>query len=161
MMKRLHVRSKRHGVPEEAGVPHVELSLEPAGRVRLPIEAPLLRWGLVVSDAHESCLVIDAEATIVALSVSCHQLLGLRDSAVGRGVLDGVLRLLDFTPAAGALTDGEVGKIPPLLALSSGRLARGLMRVRGAQHACTLDAIATPIFDGSSIVGSLTFFSTV
>lgn len=106
-------------------------------------------------------MVIDADAMIVALSVSCHQLLGLRDSVVGRGLLDGVLRLLDFTHDGGALTDGEVGKIPPLLALSSGRLARGLLRVRCGTGACTLDAIATPIFDTSTIVGSLTFFSQV
>jgi PAS domain-containing protein len=114
--------------------------------------------------AAEPSLAIDREQTILALSRACQELLGLRESAVGRKLLPRVLRLLDFGPDARELTEGEVGKIPPLLALSSGRLARGLLRVRSANGSCTLDAIATPLMDDNKplvVVGSLTFFTQV
>jgi len=143
-------------------VPHVELSLsEPPARATTPVESSLDRWTVAVADAVEASLIIDDDEVIVAMSPSCYELLGLRKSAVGRELLD-VLGLLDFGPEAVALTGGEVAKIPPLLALTSGRLARGLLRVRCAKGACTLDAIATPLLDESGeAIGSLTFFSQV
>jgi hypothetical protein len=143
-------------------VPHVELSLSESHATKPPtVESSLDRWAAAVAAAAEPSLAIDREQTILALSKSCHELLGLREPAVGRKLLPQVLRLLDFGPAAVDLTEGEIGKIPPLLALSSGRLARGLLRVRCAKGSCTLDAIATPLLDGSRVVGSLTFFTQV
>ncbi|HEU4421516.1 MAG TPA: hypothetical protein VFR67_03135 [Pilimelia sp.] len=124
------------------------------------------RWAATVAEATEPCLVIDTDALIVATSESCCTLLGLGDpeTIVGRFLLEGVLRLVDFTAARGELTEAEIDKIPPLLALSSGRLARGLMRVHdGADGGldATVDAIATPLWDGTTVVGSLTFFSAI
>jgi len=142
-------------------VPHVELSLSDPHVRRSLVGSPLGHWAAAATDAAEPCLVIDAQAVIVALSESCCALLGLDRSAVGHSLLDGVLQLLDFSSAASALADGELGKIPPLLALSSGRLARGLLRVACESGTCTLDAIATPLLDGESPAGSLTFFSEV
>ena len=144
------------------GVPHLELSVsEPnVTRARQQSGSPLDRWSAAVSDAEEHCLVLDTEAVIVAISVPFERLLGLDRPAVGRDLLDGVLRLIDFADG-GALNDGEIGKIPPLLALTSRRLARGLLRVQSADEACTLDAIATPLRDGEATAGSLTFFSRV
>jgi hypothetical protein len=141
-------------------VPHVELSVsDPHAARRAAVESSLDRWATAVAGAAEACLVIDSQAVIVALSRSCHDLLALDRPAVGRSLVGGVLRLVDFSPAGGALTDNEVGKIAPLLALSSGRLARGLLRVQCARGVCTLDAVATPLLDGSTVAGSLTFFS--
>jgi hypothetical protein len=80
---------------------------------------------------------------------------------IGRPLYGGALLLIDFSAAAGALADSEVGKIPPLLALSSGHLARGLIRLRCGSGACTLDAVATPIGAPERVVGSLSFFSRV
>jgi hypothetical protein len=54
-----------------------------------------------------------------------------------------------------------VGKIPPLLAMSSQRLSRGLLRVDRDGTTATLDAIATPLFDDGRLAGSLTFFSEI
>jgi hypothetical protein len=144
-------------------VPHVELSVSDPHVRRTPVGSSLDQWAAAVTDAAEPCLVIDAQAVIVALSESCRTLLGLDRSAVGQSLFDGVLRLLDFSSAASTLADGELNKIPPLLALSSGRLARGLLRVACADGgaACTLDAIATPLLDGEKPAGSLTFFSEV
>lgn len=143
-------------------MPHVELSVSEPHAVRRPVvESSIDRWASAVAVAVEACLVIDSQAVIVAMSHSCHSLLGLDRPAAGRSLVGGVLRLVDFSPTGGALTDNEVGKIAPLLALSSGRLARGLLRVQCARGVCTLDAVATPLLDGLSVVGSLTFFSTL
>ena len=143
-------------------MPHVELSLsEPqAPRQRFTARSSLGRWALAVADAEEPSLVVDVDEVIVALSPACHELFGLERSAVGRKLLE-VLHLLDFSQTGGALGPGEVNKIPPLLALASGRLARGLLRVEYRDGACTLDAIATPLVDDAGTTGSLTFFSPV
>jgi hypothetical protein len=69
--------------------------------------------------------------------------------------------MIDFSADGGRLSDTEVAKVPPLLAVSSGRLARGLVRVRSGDAVATLDAIATPIGPADAVAGSLTFFSPV
>jgi hypothetical protein len=118
------------------------------------------RWAKAVADAAESSLVIDTKAEVVALSPTCQEMFGLERSAIGLHLLD-VLRLLDFSTPGGALGRSEAQKIPPLLALDSGRLARGLLRVECRRGPCTVDAIATPLRDGSGLTGSLTFFCPV
>jgi hypothetical protein len=156
----------------EVRVAHVELSLsesfapQPRSTVDVEPGGSVERWAATVACAAEPCLVIDSEALIVATSASCCTLLGLGDpeSAHGRFLLGGVLRLVDFTANKGELTEAEIDKIPPLLALSSGRLARGLMRVHDGADGrfdATVDAIATPLWDGTTVVGSLTFFSAI
>jgi PAS domain-containing protein len=155
----------------EARVAHVELSLSEAfvPQARTSIEpeygSSVELWSATVAAAAEPCLLIDADFAIVAVSESACQLLGLGSpaEATGRSLLDGVLRLVDFTQARSELTETEIEKIPPLLALSSGRLARGLLRVPagGTPEAATVDAIATPISDEGTVSGSLTFFCEV
>jgi hypothetical protein len=142
-------------------VPHVELSLsEPAAPRRPTARTSLGRWAKAVADAAESSLVIDAKSIVVALSPACQEILDLDRPAIGRPLLD-VLRLLDFSNPGGVLGQGEARKIPPLLALDSGQLARGLMRVECRTGPCTMDAIAAPLRDSSGSVGSLTFFCPV
>jgi hypothetical protein len=123
----------------------------------------LERWGATAARAVEACLVIDTLSTIVAASASACTLLGFAcpAAALDRSLFAGVLRLLDFTSPGAALTDGDLEKIPPVLACSSGRLARGLLRVRSGDEVLTIDAIATPLFDRATVVGSLTFFSEI
>jgi hypothetical protein len=142
-------------------VPHVELSLsEPTALRRPSARSSLGRWAKAVADAVESSLVINAGSVVVALSPACQEMLGLDRPAIGRPLLE-VLRLLDFSNPGGALSQGEVRKIPPLLALDSGQLARGLIRVQCREGPCTVDAIATPVRDSAGKVGSLTFFCPV
>jgi len=144
-------------------VPHVELSVtDPAfGRARQPADSSLAKWAMAAADAEEHCLVIDHNALIIAISASFEALLGLTVSAIGRPMVGCVMKLFDFGDGF-ELGPAEVDKTPPLLALSSGRLARGLMRVRGAGDANrTLDAISTPLIEQSVITGSLTFFGEV
>jgi hypothetical protein len=151
-------------------VAHVELSLSGAfvPQARTPAEAEFApsvdRWTATVAAAAEPCLVINTSMTIVALSASCSELLGLGKpvEAIGQP-LSGVLHLLDFTAGAGELEESDADKIPPLLALRSERLARGLLRVvpGPGETPLTVDAIATPLLDGGRVAGSLTFFSPV
>lgn len=151
---------------------HVELSISQGAYVpqaRTPAEAEFVpgieRWTSTVSTAVEPCLVIDKLGTILAVSPSCSELLGLGSplEAIAQPLLGGVLRLVDFTADGGALDEPEVEKIPPVLAIKSERLARGLMRVRtqGPEVHLTVDAIATPLTAGGQVVASLTFFSPV
>ncbi|GAA0724399.1 hypothetical protein Drose_37705 [Dactylosporangium roseum] len=140
-------------------MPHVELSISDPRSSRTA-ESTLDRWGDTVADAAEPSLVIDDQSLVVAVSASLEDLLGLTEPAVDRPLLDGVLQLLDFADG-GALDAAEVAKTPPLLALKSGRLARGLVRVRCAAGPRTFDAIAAPLIQDDQVVGSLTFFSAV
>jgi PAS domain-containing protein len=152
-------------------VAHVEFSLTeafvPQADTSFEQESDsFTRWSATASDAAEPCLLIDSDTTIAAVSRSCCKLLGLGApaDAVGRPLLEGGLRLLDFTAARGELTEQEIDKIPPLLALTSGRLARGLLRVSSSSAGApdsTVDAIATPLLANGVVAGSLTFFSAV
>jgi hypothetical protein len=151
-------------------VAHVELSLSGAfvPQARTPSEAEFVtnveRWAITVATATEPCLVIDGASTILAISPSASDLLKLGKPAdtVGQSLLGGV-RLIDFTAGGGELDEPEVEKIPPLLAIRTGQLARGLMRVQmdpGDPH-ITVDAIATPLVEADQVVASLTFFAAV
>jgi hypothetical protein len=151
-------------------VAHVELSLSGAfvPQARTPVEAEFLssveRWTSTVMAAAEPCLIINTEGAIAALSPACSELLGLGNpvEAIGQH-LTAAISLIDFTANAGTLEDPEADKIPPLLAVRSGRLARGLMRVVPEPGAAplTVDAISTPLLDGERVLGALTFFSAV
>ncbi|MFC0507146.1 hypothetical protein [Micromonospora costi] len=150
---------------------HVELSLSEvfvpaAGASTEPDSDNFGRWSATVSDADEPCLLIDADTNVVAISAAgCDLLcLGEPDVVIGLPLLDGGLRLLDFTANRLELTEQEIDKIPPLLALSSGRLARGLLRVQAATEGApvtTVDAVSTPVATDGVVAGSLTFFSAV
>ena len=125
---------------------------------------PLERWAASLTAAEESCLVIDASWIIVAASRPCARLFRLNQPGelTGRDLLDPeVLYLIDFTAAGNELGESERQKIPPLLALTSGRLARGLMRIRNGDENRTLDSIATPLRQDGEVVGSLSFFAVV
>jgi hypothetical protein len=155
----------------EVRVAQIELSISGGfvPQARTPAEAEFVtsidRWQVTVATAAEPCLVIDVIGVILAVSPSASRLLGLGRpaDAVGQPLLGGVLRLIDFTAGGGDLDEPEVERIPPLLAIRSGRLARGLMRVQtvdGDAH-LTVDAIATPLQESGKVVASLTFFSAV
>ncbi|GIF07652.1 hypothetical protein [Actinoplanes siamensis] len=149
---------------------HVELSLSGAfvPQARTPAEAEFVtsieRWAGTVSVADEPCLIVDAGGAIMAVSPSCSELLGLGKpvDAIGKR-LTTTLELVDFTAGAGPLEDPEADKIPPLLAVRSERLARGLMRVvpGNDRPPVTVDAISTPLLAGERVAGSLTFLSPV
>jgi hypothetical protein len=137
---------------------HVEFSISDLP----PAEPGLERWAATVDGAAEACLVIDAAQIVVAMSASFEKMVGLTGSPVSRPLLegDGVLQLLDFGDGM-PLEQTEVARMPPVLALTSGRLARGLIRISCATGPCTFDAIATPLTEDGQTVGSLTFLSLI
>jgi hypothetical protein len=149
-------------------VPHLEMSVSdpyaPETGDATPIgRETVLRWADATDGANEACLVVDASAFIAAASVTACALLGFTspDAAIGQCLYTGVLPLVDFTSAAVPLPDVELNKIPPVQALVSEHLARGLMRVRAGTDIITVDAVSTPLWEAHRVVGSLTFFCLV
>jgi len=138
-------------------VPHVELSVSPPSRSWI---SSMERWTAPVADATEACLVIDDHEQIRAISPALRTILGLTIEVVGQKLRD-VVDFLDFAAGAGDLNSVEANKLAPLLALNTGRLARGLIRTKVGDDFCTLDAIATPIVQAGTTTGSLTFFIPV
>lgn len=138
----------------------VELSFELSGEPGL--QRSLSMWADTASVANEPCIVIDRVADVVSASPGCGELFMIDvEAAAGHALVGEVLDLRDFSARQGVLPDWEVKKIPPLLALSSRALARGLLRVWVGDAAATVDAISVPLVDGGVIVGSLTFFLPV
>jgi hypothetical protein len=147
-------------------VAHVDLSLSDlyeSGQPRERFDGSLLLWSYAVGAANEPSVLINVEATVVAASPGCGRIFGIHAAgAAGRPLVPDMLRLLDFHTVSGDLPGWEVDKIPPLLAMTTGGLSRGLLRVPGADGApTTVDAISVPLRDGGHIVGSLTFFAVV
>jgi PAS domain-containing protein len=155
----------------EALVAHLELSFSepqiPAVEpVDFAVDDPLRsmdRWSAATVHAAEACLVLNELLDIVAVSPSAAQLLGATDPStmIGCNLLAGIIRLVDFNQQPQPLPQGEVEKTPPVLARETGRLARGLLRVQHDDRLVTIDAIATPLLDGDTVVGSLTFLAEI
>lgn len=142
-------------------MPFVELTLSGDDASIEADGAVLDRWTTAVRGAGDPCLLLNSRGLITATSPAARELLGLTDGVdnSGRGLIDGLLRLVDFTVAQGTLADWELERIPPLQALSSGALARGLLRIAVRQTVYTLDAVSTPLRSGEHLCGSLTFFN--
>jgi hypothetical protein len=80
------------------------------------------------------------------------------EDLLGRGLLEDVVELLDFTNGTDRLPDMHLPRLAPLLALGSAAPARGLLRIRTRNGVVTLDAVATPLRVDGELAGSLTFF---
>jgi hypothetical protein len=147
-------------------VAHVELDFESpmTATTRTSDSHPLQRWSLAVAEAYEPCLVVDRHARIIAVSMSACRLLGFAgpQAAIGLSLYDHALPLLDFTAEGQPLSEDDLPRIPPMIALTSRLLARGVLRVRTRDgHVVTMDAVATPLRHHEHVVGSLTFFCEV
>ena len=113
----LAMRHRRAGYRVRKGRPpwHTSSSRCPTcmGRIISPggFLGSLDLWSYAVSVANEPCLLVDVAGVVVAASPGCGQLFDIdaRD-AVGRRLVDGVLRLLDFNVVSGELPGWEVDK---------------------------------------------------
>lgn len=124
----------------------------------------LAAWAAAVRQAPECCVLLDADATVTAASAAFARLVGVPVVELSEARLfDTVLRVLDF--AAGLpVPDEEVSRVPPLVALSAGVLARSLIRVRRRDgSSVTLDAVSSPLQSpqGDGVLGSVTFVHLV
>ena len=142
----------------------VELSFELSGpsSPERGMQKSLTLWAQTAIVAAEPCVVIDSAGDVVAASPGCGDLFEIDiDDAVDRPLAGDVLDLRDFSASQKALPGWEITKTPPLLAISSEGLARGLLRVWVGDAAKTVDAISVPLVESGLIVGSLTFFVPV
>lgn len=151
-------------------MPHVELSLSDERGSEDPEEpwtrqvSSVQRWARTVAVAEEPCVLLDGDGMIVAGSKACRDLLGTdgpsRTGWSGRGLLD-VLHPVDLTATGAPLAAWEAERIPPLLVLATGNLARGLIRIRLGERTRTIDVVSTPLSDGGAVAGSLSFFHRI
>ncbi len=119
-------------------------------------DSGLSRWVEQVRASAEACLAVDAAGRVVAMSPSCGELLELQpDGCVGALLLD-LVYMVDFTQTGLPLVDAE-RSTPPLRALRSQRLARGLVRLRlPLAGPATFDVVGVPLESGTGALGFLT-----
>jgi PAS domain-containing protein len=159
---------------EEVSVPRLDISLAsvelvtgapPALRVVHGDAQPGPRtdWHATVAVAEEPCLLLDPGGLVGAVSAAFVRMFALDSAAevLGRGLLDDLLELVDFSAGSSRLAAPELERIPPLQSLRSGGLARGLLRVRVQGRVRTIDAVTAPVRSGGQVCGSLTFFSEI
>jgi hypothetical protein len=115
-------------------------------------------WATRITEAQETCLMLDDRGRVVALSTGCALMLDLDPvAALGKALRDLVV-LVDFS-ATGLPVDDPEAQLPPLKALRSGTMARALIRLRLAREVLTTyDVVGVPLAGG---VGALGFFSEV
>jgi PAS domain-containing protein len=118
---------------------------------------PIGVWHAAVQASDEACLLLDSDARVVAASNAVGAVLGTTAaSAVGAKFVD-LVTAVDFT--SGAAPDLELERsVPPLRALATGGLARGLLRLRSSAGLVTYDVVAVPLAGQS---GALAFFLAV
>ena len=123
-----------------------------------PYAGSVGEWSKRITEAQETCLLLDGRGRVVTLSVGCALMLNVSTAAaVGRPLRDLVV-LVDFTATGLPVEDPEV-HLPPLKALRSCAMARGLVRLRlAADVVATYDVIGVPLAGG---VGALGFFAEV
>lgn len=144
-------------------MPRLDIALAPSLRVVHSEQLESTDWYAIVASIAEPCLLLDAHGLVGAVSSSFVSLFGLgsAEEVVGRGLLEDLLDLVDFTASAGRLGAAELERIPPLQSLRSGGLARGLIRVRVDGVVRTIDAVTVPVRRIGRVGGSLTFFAEV
>lgn len=101
-------------------------------------------WVLAVRTAAEACLLLDAQGRVTAASAAAGKMLDGIPDPIGAKFAD-LVSSVDFT--SGAAPDLEPERsMPPLRALATGGLARGLMRVRVSDGTLvTYDVVAVPL----------------
>ena len=115
----------------------------PAPSQRLDLDTTAAGWVGAVRAAAERCLLLDGEGRVSAASPTMVSVVG-GATALGVRFAD-LVRLVDFTSGAAPQIEPERA-MPPLRALTTGGLARGLMRLRVADGSLvTYDVVAVPL----------------
>lgn len=143
-------------------LPLTKLPAEPSPPRTLDLDSavgsgPIASWLPAVRASAEACLLLDGHGRVCAASAGAGRVLGSSARAIGMRFCD-LVSPVDFT--SGAAPDLEPERsMPPLRALSTGGLARGLMRLRIADGSLvTYDVVAVPL-EGQR--GVLAFFVAV
>lgn len=154
-------------VPEPAVEPDARTRIGSAPAPRLvprllhldePSDGGLAAWVTRVRESCESCLAVDSGGRVVSMSPACGRLLGVDPVRTIGVLLVDLVVLVDFTAVGLPLPD-PAAQAPPLRALRSGALARGLLRLRLAEGSLrTYDVVGVPLAGG---VGALAFLTEV
>lgn len=151
-------------VPLVALPPHQGAARPPDLRVVPTIEA-LDVWAACVAAATEACLVLDGAGNVIAASEPAADLLAdARPERLVGGPLERSVDLVDFTADVRPLTAAELRRIPPIAALRTQSLCRGLLRVRRPDGVLrTVDAVAAPLHGAQApaVVGAISFLAAV
>ena len=123
-----------------------------------PATDPLAIWLTGVRSAQDACVLLDAAARVVAASsVMAPLLTGPPAAWTGARFAD-LVNPVDFTSGAAPHITPEMA-MPPLRALATEGLARGLMRLRLVDGAVvTYDVVSVPVCGAH---GVLSFFLAV
>ena len=115
-------------------------------------------WAERVTEAQETALLLNERGRVVAISTGAALALNLDPTTcIGKPLLDLVV-VVDFTATGVPVEDPDV-QLPPLKALRSRTMARGLVRLRlGRGVLVTYDCVGVPLAGGD---GALAFFAEV
>lgn len=133
-----------------------ELQPRPAGDDAL--EGGVAAWADRITEAQETALLLDERGRVVAISTGAALALNLDvTTCLGKSLLDLVV-VVDFSATGVPVDDPDV-QLPPLKALRSLTMARGLVRLRlGRGVLTTYDCVGVPLAGG---LGALAFFAEV
>ncbi|HUR51016.1 MAG TPA: hypothetical protein VMZ11_02720 [Mycobacteriales bacterium] len=132
--------------------------LQPRPAADDTLSAGVAAWALRVNEAQETALLLNDRGRVIAISTGAALVLGLDPTGcLGRPLLE-LIVLVDFSASGLPVEDPEV-QLPPLKALRSRSMARGLVRLRlGAGVLVTYDCVGVPLAGGD---GALAFFAEV
>jgi hypothetical protein len=136
-------------------LPVLQLPLRSAGD---DVLGGVAAWGQRVMEAQETALLLNDRGRVVAISTGAALALNLNpQTCLGKALLDLVV-LVDFSATGVPVEDPDV-QLPPLKALRSQTMARGLVRLRlGRGVLVTYDCVGVPLAGGD---GALAFFAEV
>lgn len=145
-------------LPLRALTPDPDPGPAPVARTLHLDGSPLLdAWTARVREAAEAMLLVDAGGRLVAMSPAAGEVLGLDPgTAVGAMLLD-LVEVVDFTAAAVPVPDPDI-QLPPLRAVVTGRLNRGLVRLRSGPVLRSYDVVGIPL---ASSAGAVAFLAAV
>lgn len=134
------------------------LQLQPREAPDDQLRGGVAAWAERVTEAQETALLLNERGRVVAISTGAALALNLDAAAcLGKPLLDLVV-LVDFSATGVPIEDPDV-QLPPLKALRSRTMARGLIRLRlGRGVLVTYDCVGVPLAGGD---GALAFFAEV
>jgi hypothetical protein len=136
----------------------MRLQLHPRPAPDDEISVGVNAWSLRITEAQETALLLNSRGRVVAISTGAALALSLdAANAIGKPLRE-LLTLVDFSATGVPVEDPDV-QLPPLKALRSQSMARGLVRLRlkGGVLA-TYDCVGVPLAGGE---GALAFFAEV
>ena len=129
--------------PVAPGLAPAPTSTAPSQRLDLDAPTTPAGWISAVRAAAERCLLLDGEGRVSAASPTMASVTGAIPTLGVR--FAELVKLVDFTSGAAPQIEPERA-MPPLRALTTGGLARGLMRLRVADGSLvTYDVVAVPL----------------